>query len=60
MNGAIAESANNTNNETIKRINTNGANHHFLSAIINANISFIKLISLRYNYLLLKCLCLMP
>lgn len=46
MNGATAESANNTNNETIKRINTNGANHHFLSAIINANISFIKHISL--------------
>lgn len=45
MNGATAESANITNKETIRRINTNGANHHFLSAMINANISFIKFIS---------------
>ena len=45
MNGATAESANNTNNETINRTNANGASHHFLSAMINANISFMKLIS---------------
>lgn len=45
MNGATAESANRTNNETIKSINTNGANHHFFSAMMNASISFIKFIS---------------
>lgn len=45
MKGATAESANITNNETIKRININGANHHFFSAMTNANISFIKFIS---------------
>lgn len=46
MNGATAESAKITSNETINRINSSGANHHFLSAIMNANISFKKFISL--------------
>ena len=45
MNGATAESANITNSETMMRINTNGANHHFFSAMIKANISLMKLIS---------------